>query len=623
MLTPENKRWWSLLVPVLAIGLTSCAKDQATPTPQALPTSGNEPIIYPTEITTEITSSPFDGVSPPILRPSVPAVPHATEAPPANETANDLSSTQLNVIYFPFEDSVYEITPANGKVTIEAGLRVDKASIFYYGFRPPGEIPGGDSTLGWNGKEAIVEFGTRLLRPGDKVVYLDLIDPSDKLLPGETQHGQGYVGIGNGVCNTATVLGLSLGTEVRLPGGEYVPLFIAKPGSIQPHDPNKKSEFSRAYYKTIYNSTGVAVNLTQTQYGLEFTVNPNLPPEMSAELSLSWIDTQPNDPHQGEYIPTVSIDVAGLPEGAEVRYRKLTASQETRDEIVARVTGLKPASRESVYFDPAGNPILKDSPIVPPIPATFGPDQVIKVGPDTSPTELTFRSYLSASQVPEGQWSKTLFPKGFARPATTIGPESYIWSKPDDWLPIDPTNLPTPMSQVNAEELLRILRWNNVDDERNIRYKATNSLTNCNIAAVDWAAAYRLPDYPHSAPLPRWLNEAKLSTNDLYGFLSSPEAQALGWQQIDARSAQDYANRGYLTFAAAKNFKHNPGHIVAVAPGEGRMQDGQLYPNVADGGKNWGPDVGKTVLDSFSHTLYRPELYTPPAYFVWIPPNLN
>lgn len=525
------------------------------------------------------------------------------------------SGADLDLTHF-WDGNVYWLTPDRGRVRLSASLFIGKFMSFNYGFQQPGIIPGDVSTLMWNSAEALTVFGSHRLYPGDEIVFVDNVDATDKLTEeefGVGKHGDGYYRIGNGMCNSATTLGESFGTEIVFPSGEAVPLFIARPGSIQPHN----MPHNEAYYNYSYNGEGVAVALTSRDGRLPFAVNPNLPRSLSVDLTTSYGDTDPSNPHAGYYKPTVTVEVAGLPNGFHVRYQRLTANRRT---VVERVTGSKQfmtKSGRSNYFDAGGRMIISERPILPPEP--FEPDQMVELG---SVKEGIFESYFGATKVPESVRNETFFPGGFARPGKHLGPDSVIWSQSDDYLPVAPADLPAPMREISAAELYRILVWNNVGHPKNIRYAATSRFTYCNVGAVDWANAYRIPGYPYPAPLPRWetIRKTKMNTNDLYDWFTFGEAKTVGWQQITAVGAQESANQGLLAFAIARNNMRGPGHMTVIVPGEGMESKGVFYPNVADSGRGYGPEMGKNVFDSFQHTFR--EGYSGVLYFVWVPPEL-
>jgi len=529
---------------------------------------------------------------------------HTPEVAPAYE-----GKLALTDFWDPYK---YSITPADGKVSISASLFIEKNTEFNYGWRQG--APGDVSTLMWNSMEAIHEFGEHSLKPGDALVFVDEIDLGDKLVSGETSQGEGYFGTTNGMCNASSTLGEIFGTTLVLPDGSEVPLFIAKPGSVQPHDMNHNPR----YYNYAYHGPGVAVN--STSYGqLPFMVNPNIPAEVRLHLSMDIIDTQPENNYKGVYKPTVSLDIEGLPEGTTVNFQRLSAN---RTQILQRMTGSLEyylTVSDTVYFDRKGNPIISDTPIVfaPPEKRHYIP--VIKsINEATDMSDLQLQRFLPYISVPDNMINSLFYPEGFAQRAELDADGNLIWRLQEESYPIHPDDLPAPMSSISKEEYLRILRWNSVDDQDNARYLMDkNGMSFCNIAVTDWARAYRL-EGKNSVPLPRWFNGDKLRSNDLFDWLHSYTAQSVGWNQLSSKEAGDAANQGMFTIAIAKNI-NGVGHVVVVVPGIGwESPEGEYYPNSAQAGqKNWGPDSGKTVADSFEKA--NTDSWSSIEYFVWSP----
>lgn len=524
------------------------------------------------------------------------------------------NGADLDLTHF-WDDNVYLLKPDQGRVRIRACLFIGKGTIYNYDLWKNSKVvlPRNVSLLQWNSSEAIHEWGARILQPGDEIAFTESVDPYDELIPKEYgdkgEQGDGYVNFGNGICNASTTLGEAFGTEIKV-NGTFVPLFIARPGSIQPHNLAHNPE----YYDYAYNGLGIGVAPTIDAGHLPFMVNPNLPPTTIVSLGLEAIDTEPTKKRAGIYKPTVTLEVSGLPNGTQVRYQRTTANRET---IVTRVIGAKDyivSYAKSVYFDKDGNPIISNTPITPP--NSFNPQSLVEV---TSPMETIFRSYLASSRAPDSAFNEAMFPGGFARPGKHLNEGGVIWEKTNDIsLPIHPDDIPPPMKSKNDQELLRILSWNNVEDPRNQRYKS-NAIT----GPIDWAREYRLSDYPFSVPLPRWMTmrEQKLTTSDLYDWLNTEEAALLGWQSIeDHQIAQSLANEGNFVPVVARGKTGYQSHIAIIAPGEGKTIKDVFYPNVADSLWGFGPQKGKTVHDSFSFTFN--ENYLPPTCFVWIPPKL-
>lgn len=506
----------------------------------------------------------------------------------------------------------YSITPADGKVSIAASLFIEKNTEFNYGWRQG--APGDVSTLMWNSMEAIYEFGGQSLKPGDALVFVDEIDLGDMLVSGETKQGDGYFGTTNGMCNASSTLAEIFGTTIVLPDGSEIPLFIARPGSVQPHDMNHNPR----YYNYAYHGPGVAVN--DTAYGsLPFMVNPNIPADILVNLSLDFIDTQPENNYEGVYKPTVSLDIEGLPDGTMVNFQRLSAN---RTQILQRMTGSAEyylTVSDSAYFDRQGNPVISDTPIVFTPPERRKYEPVIKsIDESTDFSELRLQRFLPYMSVPDEMINSLFYPEGYAGRAELDTDGNMIWKLREEAYPIHPEDLPAPMTSVSKEEYLRILRWNSVDDPDNMRYAMDSDGTSyCNIAVTDWARAYRL-EGKSPVPLPRWFNGDKLRSNQLFDWLHSYTAQAVGWHQLTARGAADAAEQGQFTIAIAKN-TNGVGHVVVVVPGIGWISpEGEFFPNSAQAGQeNWGPDSGKTVADSFEKA--NTSSWSSIEYFVWSP----
>lgn len=227
-------------------------------------------------------------------------------------------------------------------------------------------------------------------------------------------------------------------------------------------------------------------------------------------------------------------------------------------------------------------------------------------------------SFIFQSAVPVRFINETMNPGGTARPAHHLAENSVIWNHSDEWLPVQESDLPEKIDELSAENYLNILKWNNVDNPENIRYAATENNTFCNVAVYDWATAYRFEGQDYSAPIPRWMDGSKVTSNYLYDWLQSENATHLGWRAVDAETAQGYANRGFFTVGVVKNNLGGPGHIVAVAPGNGSVGEDSVtfYPVTAQAGKeNWGPDSGNTAEDSFN--FENPDFFAEPMYFTW------
>lgn len=74
---------------------------------------------------------------------------------------------------------------------------------------------------------------------------------------------------------------------------------------------------------------------------------------------------------------------------------------------------------------------------------------------------------------------------------------------------------------------------------------------------------------------------------DLDGKLANEQVTHMqeNWQTVDARTAQDMANRGDLVVAGLAGSGH--GHVAVVTPGSGGVApDGNFYPNVTGGAMN-------------------------------------
>lgn len=525
----------------------------------------------------------------------------------------------LDLTHF-WDDGVYLLTPDRGRVRVAASLFIEKWTTFNYDYetREVIVLPEAETLMQWNSHEAIDNWGRRILRPGDEIAFTENIDVFDVLTPKEYgengKHGDGYVINVNGICNAATTLGEAFGIEIEV-GGIFVPLFIARPTSIQPHNYAHNSK----YYDYAYNGLGIGVSPTNDRGHLPFMVNPNLPQSVMVALGMEARDTRPGKKRMGIYKPTVIVEVQGLPPGSKVRYQRTTANRET---IVRRVIGARDyimSEARSIYFHEDGTPIISDTPI-PPF-ETFNPEEVIEV---STMMETIMRSYLESSRVPPSMLSESMFPGLVARPATHLGVDSVYWERSDTLLPLAENDLPRPMRRISAEELMRIFRWNNVGRSDNRRYEKGNGM----VAVCDWAQAYRFDGYPIGAPIPRWMTMRKkqITASIFYDWMVvDPAATLLGWRAVtDSAEAQALANRGYFVPSIVRS-KRSVGlsPIALVAPGEGASdKQGNFWPNAVDGAWRFGPEKGKTVRDCFGYALNNTD-YFPPQYFVWVPPELE
>ncbi len=527
---------------------------------------------------------------------------------------------------YSWDPQVYLLTPDRGRFRIEASLFIEKGGKWNYDqdLKPGSSryivLPDpGETQLQWNSHEAIFNWGTRVLRPGDEIAFTENIDAFDPLTPDEYGdkggHGDGYINFSNGICNASTTLGEAFGIEIEM-DGVFVPLFIARPTSIQPHNYAHNPQ----YYDYAYNGYGVGVSPTNDRGHLPFMVNPNLPSSVVVALGLEARDTRPGKKRMGIYKPTVVVEVQGLPRDSRVRYERMTASREARERIVRRVIGARDyimSEADSIYFDENGVPIRSDTPIPPLEP--FDPPSVVEVG---TRMESIFMSFLGSSRPPESMFPENLFPGRVARLGEHLADGSVIWKRSDSLLPLALEDLPAPMRRMSAEELFRILAWNNVGDARNKRYEKGGM-----VAMADWAQAYRFEDYPFSTPLPRWmtLRKQQITASIFYDWMVvDPAATILGWRSvINSEEAQALANRGYFVPSIVRS-KRSVGlsPIALVAPGEGASdKQGNFWPNAVDGAWRFGPAKGKTVRDCFGYALNNGD-YFPPQYFVWVPPEL-
>lgn len=526
----------------------------------------------------------------------------------------------LDLTYF-WDGNVYILWPDRGRVRVSASLFIEKWTTFNYdvdiGPKSPKAIilPRNVTQLEWNSSEAIHELGTLVLRPGDEFALTEEIDPFDALTPNEYgdkgRQGDGYINFLNGICNMATTFGEVLGIVIEV-NGVWIPFFIARPTSIQPHN----YAHNPAYYDYAYNGLGIGVSPTVDRGHLPLMLNPNLPRSVVLRLHMEARDTQPDKKRAGIYKPTVVAEIEGLPSGTRVGYQRPTANRET---IVQRVIGAKDYimwNARSVYFDKTGAPIVGE-----PIPSfiPFDSSSAVEV---TSMMETIMSSYSGSSGTPNAMFQEAMFPGGVARPGTHIGTDSVYWERSDTLLPIAEGDLPSPMNRMSQKELLRILSWNNIADKRNRRYEKGKGI----VAVKDWAQAYRFKGYPIAAPIPRWMTMRKqlITASIFYDWMAvDPGATLLGWRPVtSSEEAQALANAGYFVTVIPRN-KRSSGlsPIAVVAPGDGKIdKSGIFWPNAVDGVWRFGPKNGKTVRDCVGYTINNGD-YFPPAYFAWFPPD--
>ena len=92
--------------------------------------------------------------------------------------------------------------------------------------------------------------------------------------------------------------------------------------------------------------------------------------------------------------------------------------------------------------------------------------------------------------------------------------------------------------------------------KRDIDGKPETLETCCNYFVRDFCAAMHVP-----------LQGAR--ANDMTSWLTSPEAQGLGWAPVSEHAARGCADEGFAVLAAWFNRNGGPGHVAAVVPALG------------------------------------------------------
>lgn len=93
---------------------------------------------------------------------------------------------------------------------------------------------------------------------------------------------------------------------------------------------------------------------------------------------------------------------------------------------------------------------------------------------------------------------------------------------------------------------------------------------------------------------------SRLGYDDLNGKKAIDQVKHMegNWETVDAKTAQDLANKGQLVVAGLIN-PDGDSHVTTVVPGDGKVApDGKFYPNVEGGGSQNGRSDGtKTAGD--------------------------
>ena len=162
------------------------------------------------------------------------------------------------------------------------------------------------------------------------------------------------------------------------------------------------------------------------------------------------------------------------------------------------------------------------------------------------------------------------------------------------WLPIETPNFG---SVTSATQLQKVVDFFNVANPNNLRYKADEVFTYCNIFAYDVARAL-------GKPIPQWFNGKELGADDLYVWFQGESTKmsadlqgpALGWEEVTPEKAQQLANDGQLVMAAWHK-QMRIGHVAVILPGKGETVNNKFFPNSAQAGlENFS---GKSVYQGF------------------------
>ena len=141
---------------------------------------------------------------------------------------------------------------------------------------------------------------------------------------------------------------------------------------------------------------------------------------------------------------------------------------------------------------------------------------------------------------------------------------SYAISNDISAYPGIPINAPikNTLSDRNPDKYNKVIDQFKVDT--NTRYdsgkKDYNTDTYCNIFAWDVTMAM-------GAEIPHYRNGEELNANEIFNWLKN-EGKNYGWQPVDEKTAQEYANMGKPAVAAKENPEPQSGHIAIIRPGK-------------------------------------------------------
>ncbi len=173
-------------------------------------------------------------------------------------------------------------------------------------------------------------------------------------------------------------------------------------------------------------------------------------------------------------------------------------------------------------------------------------------------------------------------PYGFSKPPVYCIDSSNtkcVWDEPAR-LPLNQEDLPERREYISPEEYTRVITFFNVADENNLRYKAYGSrhepYSYCHsfVSDVTKALGVEIPRFTYD---PQSGKIIEFSAAHQYNWLQK-EGKFLGWFEIDAKTAQEYASAGFPTVVS------HPDHIAMVIPGEGAYYKRAFYPQVSQAG---------------------------------------
>jgi|GEM_PF-4771653 len=180
---------------------------------------------------------------------------------------------------------------------------------------------------------------------------------------------------------------------------------------------------------------------------------------------------------------------------------------------------------------------------------------------------------------------------------------TWMMNKPDEWLPLDPKELPVIGLERTPASYMKILELFNIEKSPRFQPKYGTGknedellVTFCNV----WA---RTVSEAMGVPLPPFINGVKMNANLYYRWIETDGAKKLGWEAVDGKSAQESADEGYPTFILAElDDGKTTGHIAPIEP-FGDFRD-PIVANV--GRKNRMHAVWSKIFNNY----YRGRKYT-------------